>query len=54
MALRNLWFLRQMSLVFSFANFGVKGLALGFTQVESGLRAPVPTTQNDKWSESDP
>ena len=36
MALRNLWFLRQMSLVFSFAYFRVKGFALGFTHVESG------------------
>src|SRR6266850_1056002 len=36
MALRNLWFLRQMSLVFSFAYFKFKGLALGFTHVESG------------------
>jgi lipoate synthase len=36
MALRNLWFLRQMSLVFSFAYFRVKGLALGFARVDSG------------------
>ena len=54
MALRNLWFLLQISLVFSFANFRVKGFALGFTQVESGPLAPAPTTQNDKWSESNP
>ena len=54
MALRNLWFLRQISLVFSFANFRVKDFALGFTQIKSGPLAPVPTTQNDKWSESDP
>jgi hypothetical protein len=47
MALRNLWFIRQISLVFSFANFRVKGFALGFTHVESGPLAPVPTTQND-------
>jgi len=32
---------------FSFANFRVKGFALGFTHVESGPLAPVPTTQND-------
>ena len=36
MALRDLWFLRQMSLVFSFVYFKFKGLALGFTHVESG------------------
>ena len=41
MALRNLWFLRQMSLDFSFGYFKVRGSALGFTRVESG-----PLVQN--------
>jgi lipoate synthase len=46
MALRILWFLRQMSLVFSFANFRVKGFAIGFTHVESG-----PLVQNSYHAE---
>ena len=48
MVLRNLWFLRQMSLVFSFAYFKFKGLALGFTHVESSPLSVAPTTLSNR------